>query len=318
MKSLQLNNPMQLVAYNTPKSLLPPYFTGKFEVCCVRLSECAAARQVHASMQALAVWMIDAASAINSDDTKWHLILLQAQVQHPDVPAHYWVPVGYVTLFQFFTPTRRARPMSMRLAQALVLPPLHRQGHGAMLLRCAHRLAESLDAFQLTVEDPADGFRRLRDAHDIELAESRKIFPPVCASMVRTSSCIKSYVKVFDAAWIAVAVRGLQITEQQCQRVAEAHTLRMLSQAALSAGVDSASKAESSSELLAAFKEWRLAVKRRTYSNEADLRSVPADVRKAHLHAAFEWDLGSYKSALQRLFGPAHAVAIRHLVEACQ
>lgn len=312
MATTALPGSMHLVSYFIPQDRLPVFFSGQFRVSTVRLSSCDSARRLHSGMQSLAVWMIDAASAIDNEDPKWHLLLLQAEIKHPASLSPYWVTVGYTTLFEFFTPTRKASPMSMRLAQALVLPPLHRQGHGAALLRCAHRLAESLGAYQLTVEDPADGFRRLRDAHDVALADRRMTFEVPEKIAVGDASCFKAYMRAFDTSWAEAAVKKLHITQQQCLRAAEAHGLLALATAA-AASLQAAPAEGVPPNLTAAYKEWRLSVKRRTYAHDADLRSVPAELRKAHLQSSFQWDLGSYTSALQRIHGPRIASSIEQL-----
>ena len=52
-------------------------------------------------------------------------------------------------------------------------------GHGRRMLRLIHRLAEQQSAFEVTVEDPAPGYRALRDAVDISraVAHCRSIAP---------------------------------------------------------------------------------------------------------------------------------------------
>lgn len=67
----------------------------------------------------------------------------------------------------------------MRVCQALVLPAYQRAGHGLRLLQLVQRLALQRDAVvELTVEDPADGFRRLRDTVDLHLCRRMNVFLP--------------------------------------------------------------------------------------------------------------------------------------------
>ena len=54
----------------------------------------------------------------------------------------------------------------LRVAQALVLTPFQRQGHGEALLRSCYRLGESIRAREVQVEDPALAYARLRRATD--------------------------------------------------------------------------------------------------------------------------------------------------------
>ena len=62
--------------------------------------------------------------------------------------------------------------MRPRISQALVLPPFQRAGHGSALLRAAyaycHEAYPPAKLTDITVEDPSENFRHLRDKVDAE------------------------------------------------------------------------------------------------------------------------------------------------------
>lgn len=272
-----------LTAYSTHDlSTLPTGLSGRFKAVECRLAESPPAQQLLGSLQFLAMWLIDAASTIDVTDPHWHVLFLFAEVQGAG-----WCPVGYTTLFTFHTPTRVQAPLSVRLAQCLVLPPLHRQGHGAAMLRAAHRWQESLGSFQLTVEDPADAFRRLRDAHDIQLARARAPEGEV-PDKDATAAGLDGPPSPEQ---LAALQQALHITESQCLRVSEAFALARLLELACEA------RPSSAASLVKAF---RLRCKRRAFAQDPDLRAVPADMRKAELARQFAWDLSSYTAGLRR------------------
>jgi GNAT superfamily N-acetyltransferase len=303
---LEFQSEQELSSYSIDKSTLPELFTGRFRVVAVSLAACSVAQCLHERLQALAMWMIDAASCIDVTDSNWQLLVLLAEVDVPALSVQYFLPIGYVTLYKFHTPTRKERPMSIRLAQMLVFPAMQRYGHGTHLLRCAHRFAEGWGAYQLTVEDPAEGFRRLRDTHDFALFVQRD------KSTFRTGIQAEQALQILSGigtTWASTAVSQLHITEQQCLRAAEAMALHIIATAAAH-GVqftDAANEIDAAS----LWKAWRLQVKRRIYASDADVRAAPAELRKRHLHESFEWDLASYTAAVHRIFGVA---AVAHIL----
>ena len=59
--------------------------------------------------------------------------------------------VGFCTVFAFYAYPDRVR---LRVSQILVLPPYQRQGAGRCLLQAAYRLADQLQALDVTVRTP--------------------------------------------------------------------------------------------------------------------------------------------------------------------
>ena len=90
-----------------------------------------AEKTFHESLETFAVFFIDGASNIDSDDSRWECL-------------HIWKRrkdrfelIGYMTLFTFTNPTRIECPSAMRICQALIFPPYQRCGHGTSLSRAS-------------------------------------------------------------------------------------------------------------------------------------------------------------------------------------
>ena len=144
-------------------------------------------REVFERQQRLATWFIDGASPIDLDDGRWEVLTLYASALPTGAPAAAATTtagaaapsaattaatvdatVGFVTLFTFRNPFAGAK---VRVCQALVLPPYQRAGHGFRLLSAAYAACALArpHVTEVTVEDPAPGFVRLRDATDLAL-----------------------------------------------------------------------------------------------------------------------------------------------------
>ena len=111
------------------------------------------------------------ASTADFSDTRWRVLHLWERKDSisGDKKVTCYNFVGFMTLFLFTNPLRVLRPTSLRICQALVLPPYQRQGHGASLMKLAYSLGKDMEVFDITVEDPADGFTALRDALDLKV-----------------------------------------------------------------------------------------------------------------------------------------------------
>jgi histone acetyltransferase 1 len=145
-------------------------------------------REVQCRAETLSFFYIDAASTADFTDTRWRLLhLYQRGVR--DVEGKIIsnpLFAGFITLFEFHNPLRFDRPVSSRICQLLVLPPYQRKGLGKELIKCAYSVAQDLNSFEVTVEDPADGFKKLRDVIDLEVC--------VCVCMY---VCIFIYMYVY-------------------------------------------------------------------------------------------------------------------------
>ena len=118
--------------------------------------------EYHNRFQTFLIWYIEAGSFLDLTDDKWRILYLLERVDGPTGPAYR--SAGMLTIYHWFAYPEHVRP---RISQVLVLPPFQRQGHGADMLQQAYaqcRLESKLK--DIAVEDPSDGFTRLRDFVD--------------------------------------------------------------------------------------------------------------------------------------------------------
>lgn len=201
-------------------------------------------RAYHERLQQMAVWFIDAADGVDVNDSRWEVygVFKCGEDGRLSIAA-------YMTAFVFTNPTRRTRAESIRLCQILVMPPHQRMGHGRRLLQALYAQAEARDMFEVTVEDPAEGFRRMRDRVDFERAASRRLFRDESGALIglNTSASTASMREaVAEARRKAHDV--LRITDKQVERCHEALVL-----------------AETDLTDADAHKQVRLSIKRRIY-----------------------------------------------------
>ncbi|XXQ31732.1 histone acetyltransferase [Plasmodiophora brassicae] len=124
-------------------------------------------RKLHERLRFHATCFIENASFIDDSDDKWSLLLLYRQRQPSEsVNASKFVDIcGYVTVYSFYAHPGGERH---RLSQIIVFPPYQRQGHGRRLLQAVYDNAIECGCFEVTVEDPAPAFQRLRDVLDLQ------------------------------------------------------------------------------------------------------------------------------------------------------
>jgi hypothetical protein len=126
----------------------------------------------------LAIWFIETADGIDFTDDRWEALFLyhvtqnnsnnnNSQSHHGKAHKQYYF-VGYFTLFTF---RNVLAGFKLRICQALILPHHQRRGLGEEMVMCTYRLAQEREEYrEVTVEDPAPGFERLRDVCDCEWA----------------------------------------------------------------------------------------------------------------------------------------------------
>ena len=114
----------------------------------------------------LAMWFIETADSVDFEDDRWE-VLLCFQVTNNDKSNKYAYNIsGYMTLFTFNNPFIGAK---IRVCQALVLPYHQGKNIGKFMLKEVYKLAKNRNTVvEVTVEDPALGFQRLRDCVDCE------------------------------------------------------------------------------------------------------------------------------------------------------
>lgn len=134
-----------------------------------RISESPSARAYHDRVSTLSMWLIETASAIDTNDDRWtcfglyevvradagsgdHRAALTGEQDAAAGPSDAsagaacnpqqleYRLAGYSTVYRFTNPLRKPRPDALRLAQLLIVPRYQRQGHGL-------RIMEAITAF---------------------------------------------------------------------------------------------------------------------------------------------------------------------------
>ena len=101
------------------------------------------------------------ASAIDVEDPRWVVITVYRKLLAPPKAASYEL-AGYITLHIFTQPFRAVQPQSVRICQALVLPHMQHRGLGSAMVGAAYDLALQRNMYEVTVEDPAPAFVKVR------------------------------------------------------------------------------------------------------------------------------------------------------------
>lgn len=281
------------------------------------------ANAFHASLETFASFFIDGASNIDAGDPRWEVLVVWEQHRRlqgredqdtstDDDDVESVALVGYLTLFTFTNPTRRVSPSSLRVCQALVFPPFQRQGHGRRLMDVVHTLAKDRDCFEVTVEDPAPGFVRLRSSMDMRRCMTSELFAKRDGSFSATSkkrsmdernrTCSCS-----DYAWIDAckplsqtmirdAQRKLRTTCDQIVRCYESLILARLDRRLSRPNVrhDAIASTENPNDADSdTYKPFRLMVKRRLYSST--IAATP-EKRKRALHKRYHELVDQYRA----------------------
>ena len=118
-------------------------------------------RSLHARLQPLLLFYVDAASLIDSSDPAWDL-LLAVETSSDDDSCRV---LGFSTLYHFWVFPDRQR---IRISQVLVLPPQQGRGVGSLLMEAAYLIADEQAAVDIPIEDPTDDVQRLRDKIDLK------------------------------------------------------------------------------------------------------------------------------------------------------
>ncbi|XP_065883019.1 histone acetyltransferase type B catalytic subunit-like isoform X2 [Dysidea avara] len=164
----------------------------------------------HSRLQVFLLWFVDASSFLDIDDDKWNFYMLYEK--HIENGQPFYSIVGYLTLYNYYAYPDKIRP---RISQALIFPPYQRQHHGTKLLNAVYNdLIVQKDVYDITVEDPSDGFVALRDMLDCQNCQTLPKFQP---PMIH---------QAFTNATATAAREKFKINKKQCQRVYEILRLR--------------------------------------------------------------------------------------------
>ena len=132
----------------------------------------------HNKVQKLALMFIENASSVDlrsNEGGEWNILYLY--LKHDE---NNYSLVGYMTLFNFFSPFKKTKSgiaILLRICQALILPIYQRQGHGKRLMSCVFDLANGKynndngrqtahEIVEVNVEDPCPAFVLLRNMVD--------------------------------------------------------------------------------------------------------------------------------------------------------
>ncbi|KAK9866385.1 hypothetical protein WJX84_011581 [Apatococcus fuscideae] len=182
-----------------------------------------AIKDLHARIEPLLLFFVDAACAIDQEDADWDLML--AVRQHNGSPQ----VVGFCTVYNYYAWPDRKR---LRLSQVLVWPPFQRQGLGRLLLQSVYTLADQVNCVDVTFEDPTDELQLLREEVDVERATASAWLPELAAKVAAAATSgpgdkenAPSHPGVLDLALPkdceARARQELRLTKEQVRRVWE-------------------------------------------------------------------------------------------------
>ncbi|KAK7086526.1 histone acetyltransferase 1 [Halocaridina rubra] len=160
--------------------------------------------EYHERMQPFILWYIDAASYIDADE-KWCFLVTYEKFTVNGNPQYAFV--GYSTVYEYYAFPDKIRP---RISQMLVLPPFQRMGLGAEMLESIYMHYKSNNkVLDITVEDPADNFARLRDFVDSKHCLKLAVFQP------------SQLTKGFSDEMVKEAQEKLKLNKRQVRRVYE-------------------------------------------------------------------------------------------------
>ncbi|GAA5935242.1 hypothetical protein JCM1841_002861 [Sporobolomyces salmonicolor] len=227
-------------------------------------------REFHRRAQIFVLLYIEGASYIDEEDARWEFVTLFERRKRGDTISYHFA--GYVSFYSFFCWPDTKR---LRLAQFVLLPIYHGQGHGSALYNLCYRNILSRDEIsELTVEDPSETFEDMRDKCDLytllEGGDLKGLSAPV------------------DRAFAESIRKKYKLADRQFYRLVEMILLLTLSVPPTSA--DAAAKA------------FRLTVKKRLYlfNKEQLLQIEDKDERKAKLQETFESVVSDYRRLTEK------------------
>ena len=220
----------------------------------------------------LAMWYIETADSIDFNDARFELLLVYQSHDFLDKEVHSIC--GYMTLYTFCNPFSGNK---LRICQALVLPPMQNKGIGRELILIAYQLAATRDDIvEVTVEDPAEGFSKLRDAVDCELVFRKSDW----RSMLESSEKERTE-----------AAKLLKMKFSQYTFSLEALEYIELSRTCGSEHADD--------EIVDPLRSFRLKVKKQLMKENAEVKSAPKERMRAYLDELFNERKERYEQVLK-------------------
>ena len=230
-------------------------------------------------LQSLFLFSIETSEAIDVEDERWSILTVYERPPPAASGGTATAPpprlVAAATCFRFSRWLAGRGPLALlRVCQVSTLPPYRGHGHGGHLLRATYEYARGLGAAEVTVEDPNDAFRALRDLTDVRLCVAGGHMAPA------STHCEPSTEQYVSAS------KALLITDEQLVRCHEVQQLRMVRKQ-LAAADDAAAKE-------AVLKPFRLHVKKRlNKKHKEELDALLSVVAEAEARAAAAEDGGS-------------------------
>ena len=262
----------QISSYTMPRA--GPGST--FEVYLAQLGPKAPAERLRFAerLQTVFRFCIETSESIDTSDEHWDLVTIferkdaadggagsDDRVMSPTPPSYSLIAACTLYRFQRWVAGHGPVPL-IRLCQAASLPPYRGQGHGSRLLQAVYTIAkERVDAREVTVEDPNEGFRLLRDRVDYRNCIAAGLMAPTATDGVAP-----------PAELLSIARSALRITEDQLTRCYELQQYAKIGKQAV--GTEGA-------------KAWRLCIKRRLLKlHQEELDAVLSVKVKAEKDAA--------------------------------
>ena len=110
-------------------------------------------REFHLRLQFFVLLYIESSSFLDLSDEIWEVMLLMKR------HGGKYQTLGYLTLYKFFAFPDKKR---LRISQVIIFPPFQRRGLGFEALNHVYKMAEYREFIEVNVEDPGEGFQRLR------------------------------------------------------------------------------------------------------------------------------------------------------------
>lgn len=160
----------------------------------------------HARLQTFLMWFVDAASFIDIEDPQWQFFVCYEKYTNADGKTVY-ATAGYTTVYLYYAYPQHNRP---RISQMFILPPFQCIGIGAKLIEFVYnKFKGDPKVVDITVEDPSDDFRRVRNYVDAKLCRE---LPEFSEDNLKNG---------FSKEMVQAAKERLKINPRQCRIVYE-------------------------------------------------------------------------------------------------
>ncbi|GAA5848528.1 hypothetical protein JCM8547_004540 [Rhodosporidiobolus lusitaniae] len=227
-------------------------------------------KEYHRRMQIFVLLYIEGASYIDEEDGRWEFVTLFERRKRGDTISYHFA--GYVSFYSFFCWPDTKR---LRLAQFVLLPLYHGQGHGSALYTlCYQNVLRRAEVSELSVEDPSETFDDMRDKCDLHTLIAGGDLADIRAPLDRTKTeAIRTKYKLADRQFYRLVEMLLLLTSDPTD---EAHQ-----------------------------KAIRLTVKKRLYlfNKEQLLQIEDKEERKTKLQETWEGVQADYKRLTEKFAG---------------